>query len=267
MKSQGIIAFILVCLLAISAGAQAHGAAQPAEGPIAQLAQQASGETESPSAALVAEQDAGTYPERLEAVVAAMSAELNEIAQAARERKISRDQAEYLSLERYYVALTRFQLLRAMYTTPQAPQESNPAQSYPQANTPAQMSAGTLVIPQVTCSPDIPRQLIDYLELTPVEIQALEAQVTEECKQVKPLVEKLENSRRKLMAMKLDGKADDQQVQRNAAQQSQIMTQLIVMNSQLEAKLYSMLTTEQQRKVDGLLRQSLSSQENPQAPE
>ena len=53
-----------------------------------------------------------------------MSAELAEIAQAAREGKIGRDQAEYLSLERYYVALTRFQLLRTLYQAPQEQQST-----------------------------------------------------------------------------------------------------------------------------------------------
>ena len=99
-----------------------------------------------------------------------MSAELAEIAQAAREGKISRDQAEYLSLERYYVALTRFQLLRTLY---QPPQESNPSQSYAQANTASQISGSAFAIPPVVCSPDIPDQLVDYLQLTPLEIQAL----------------------------------------------------------------------------------------------
>ncbi len=61
-----------------------------------------------------------------------MSAELGQIAQAAREGKISRDQAQYLSLECYYVALARFQLLRVLY---QPPQETNPPQSFAQANT------------------------------------------------------------------------------------------------------------------------------------
>ena len=55
-------------------------------------------------------------------------------------------------------------------------------------------------------------------------------------------MDQLEKSRRKLMSMKLDGKADDKQVQAAAAEQSQIIKQLIVMNSQLETKLYSMLT-------------------------
>ena len=154
--------------------------------------------------------------------------------------------------------LTRFQLLRMLY---QPPQESNAPQSYVQANTSSQLSGSALVIPPVVCSPDIPNQLVDYLQLTPREIQALQAQVSEECSQVQPLVDQLEKSRRKLMSMKLDGKADDKQVQAAAAEQSQIIKQVIVMNSQLETKLYSMLTKEQQQKVDELLRQTLNSGE------
>ena len=165
---------------------------------------------------------------------------------------------EYLTLERYYVALTRFQLLRMMY---QPPQESNAPQGYVQANTSSQLSGSALAIPPVVCSPAIPDQLVDYLQLTPREIQALQAQVSEECSKVQPLVDQLEKSRRKLMSMKLDGKADDKEVQAAAAEQSQIIKQVIVMNSQLETKLYSMLTKEQQRKVDELLRQALNSGE------
>jgi len=258
VKPRWITTVIIVCLLAISAGAQTKKSTQAAIGPIASLAQQATDETENAPSQLRAGQAEGTYPERMEAVLGSMSAELGEIARAAREGKITPAQAEYLSLERYYVALTRFQLLRTMYNTAE---ESSPAQSYSQANAPTQMSAGTLVIPPVSCSPDIPGQLIDYLELTPGEIQALQAQVTEECKQVQPLVEKLDKSRRELMALKLDGKAGNRQVQTIAAEQSQIIKQLIVANSQLETKLYSMLTTEQQQKVDGLLRQTLNSEE------
>ena len=94
---------------------------------------------------------------------------------------------------------------------------------------------------------------------TPLEIQALEAQVTEQCKLVQPLVDQLEKSRRKVLEMKLNGKVDDREVQALAAEQSQIIKQLIVANSQLETKLYKTLTSEQQRKVDGLLRQTLNA--------
>jgi len=261
VKSRWIIGFLVTCALAISANAQENSGVQSAEGPIANFAQQNTGSATSPATQLQTPaglQDAGIYPDRLEEVLGAMSAELAEIAQAAREGKISRDQAEYLSLERYYVALTRFQLLRTLH---QPPQESNPSQSYAQANTSAQISGSAFAIPPMVCSPDIPNQLVDYLHLTPLEIQALQAQVTEQCKQVQPLVDRLEKSRSKLLAMKLNGKVDDREVQALAAEQSQIIKQLIVANSQLETKLYNTLTSEQQRKVDGLLRQTLSSGE------
>ena len=115
------------------------------------------------------------------------------------------------------------------------------------------------VIPPLVCSPAIPNQLVDYLQLTPVEVRALQAKVIEQCKQVQPLVEQLEKSRSKLLAMKLNGKVDDREVQALAAEQSQIIKQIIVANSQLETNLYNTLTSEQQRKVDGLLRQTVIS--------
>ena len=233
---------------------------QSAQGSIASVAPQHPGGATGPADQLqipAGSQDAGAYPARLEEVLGAMSAELAEIAQAAREGKISRDQAEYLSLERYYVALSRFQLLRTLY---QPPQQSDPSQSYAQANTSPQVSgSGGFVIPPLVCSPDIPEQLVDYLQLTPVEMRALEAQVNEQCKHVQPLVDRLEKSRGKLLAMKLNGKVDDKEVQALAAEQSQIIKQMIVANSQLETKLYNTLTREQQQKVDGLLRQTLNS--------
>jgi len=236
----------MTCVLATSAGAQENSRAQPAEG------------TASPPAQLQAPaglQDGRTYPEQLEAVLGAMTAELGEIAQAAREGKISRAQAEYLSLERYYVALTRFQFLRTLY---QDPPQGNQAQSYAQANSAPQVPGASVIVPPRTCSPDIPEQLVSYLALSPVQVEAIQAQVTDQCKQVQPLMERLEESRRKEISIKLRGKFDVQEAQALAAAESGIIEQLIVANSQLEIKLYSVLTSEQQRKVDGLLRQSLN---------
>lgn len=152
MKSRWIIGLLMTCVLAIFAGAQENGGAQPGEGtanPPAQL---------QPPAGL---QDGRTYPEQLETVLEAMTAELGEIAQAAREGKISRPQAEYLSLERYYVALTRFQFLRTLY---QDPPQGNQAESYAQANPAPQIPSVSVTLPTRTCLPDIPEQLVSYLE-------------------------------------------------------------------------------------------------------
>ena len=248
MKSRWVIGLLMTCLLATFIGAQENSGAQPAEGPASPPAQ-----LQAPAGL----QDGKTYPEQLEAVLEAMTAELGEIAQAAHEGKISRAQAEYLSLERYYVALTRFQFLRTMH---QDPPQGNQAESYAQANSVPQIPSASVIVPPRTCSPDIPEQLVSYLELSPAQVEAFRARVNDECKQVEPLMERLEGSRRKEISIKLSGTFDAQEAQALAAEQSGIIQQLIAANSQLEIKLYSMLTSEQQRKVDGLLRQSLDSE-------
>src|SRR3974390_2357869 len=261
VKLKWIIGLLIVCILAISAGAQQNDSAQLSEGAIMSVPQQHSGEPTGPRAQLQplgAAPDPQSYPEQLESVLAAMSAELGEIAQAVREGKITRSQGEYLSLERYYVALTRFQFLRTLY---QNPVECNQTRSYRQENTPLQMS-GTVMISPLTCSPEIPEQIVGYLELKPVQIKAIQAQIVDECKQVQPLLEQLEKSRRNLISLKLSRKTDANKVQALAAEQSRVIQQLIVENSQLEAKLYGMLTSEKQRKVDGLVRATLNSAAN-----
>jgi len=262
VKLKWIIGLLIVCILAISAGAQQNDSAQLSEGAIMSVPQQHSGEPTGPRAQLQplgAAPDPQSYPEQLESVLAAMSAELGEIAQAVREGKITRSQGEYLSLERYYVALTRFQFLRTLY---QNPVEGNQTQSYSQANAPLQVSGNGVMLSPLTCSPDIPEQIVGYLELKPVQIKAIQAQIADECKQVQPLLERLEKSRRNLISLKLSGKTDANKIQALAAEQSRVIQQLIVENSQLETKLYGMLTTEQQRKVDGLLRATLDSAVN-----
>ena len=253
MKSRSIIGFVIISILATSALAQAN---RPDRAAVAGSVPQDSANLASPPIQLPPEvgQDAGSYPEQLESVLTTMSAELAEIAKAVREGQISREQGEYLSLERYYVAMTRFQFLRTMYQGPNQPTQT---ESYSQSNLAPQFSTDAVSLPTLTCTPDLSQQLIEYLQLNASQVEAIQAKVTDQCKQIRPLVERLEQSRRKEISIKLGGKFDAQQAQALAAEQSVIIKDLLVANSQLETKLYNMLTSEQKRKVDGLLRQSL----------
>ena len=84
------------CVLAIVATAQENNGAQPQSGAIVSLPHQQSGGAAGPPMlqAPAGVQDAKPYPEQLESILASMSAELAEIAQAVREGKISRAQGE-----------------------------------------------------------------------------------------------------------------------------------------------------------------------------
>ena len=122
MKPRLIIGLLITSVLVISAGAQENSAARPADGVATTLRRQPSSTPDTPPAQLELPPglaSAKEYPQRMELVLQALSEELSVIAQAAREEKISHAQAEYLSLERYYVALTRFQFLRTLYQNPE----------------------------------------------------------------------------------------------------------------------------------------------------
>jgi Spy/CpxP family protein refolding chaperone len=147
-------------------------------------------------------------------------------------------------------------LLRALY---RSSDEASKTELYSQANTAPQLSGNTVVIPPPSSSPEVSDQIASYLELTPPQIAAIQAQVTDDRKRVEPLLEQLDNSRRALMSATLNGNFDAAEVQTLAAEQSRIVEKLIVANALLESKVYSMLTTEQQRKVDELRRRALVS--------
>lgn len=258
MKSCWMMALLITLVLVISAAAQGNSAAQHTNGVVARLSGQQSSSAPNPPAPLQAPPESlnAAYTEVMQAVLQGISEDLVQIAQAAHDGKISRAQAQYLSVESYYLALTRFQLLRALY---QSSDEANKTELYSQANTAPQFSGDTIVIPPPTSSPEVSEQIASYLELTPSQIAAIQAQVADDRKRVEPLLEQLDNSRRTLMSATLNGNFNAAQVQTLAAEQSRIVEKLIVANALLESKVYSILTKEQQRKVDELRRQALTS--------
>ena len=258
MKPRWMMALLTTVVLVISAAAQDNSTSQTTNGVTAGLSGQQSSRTPMPRAQLQVAPGSldAAYPELMQAVLQGVSEDLVQIAQAAHDGKISRAQAQYLSVESYYVALTRFQLLRALY---QSSDEANKTELYSPANTAPQLSGNTIVIPPPTSSPEASEQIASYLELTPSQIAAIQAQVADDRKRVEPLLEQLDNSRRKLMSATLNGNFDAAEVQTLAAEQSRILEKLIVANALLESKVYGMLTTEQQRKVDELRHQALAS--------
>jgi Spy/CpxP family protein refolding chaperone len=117
---------------------------------------------------------------------------------------------------------------------------------------------GAVVIASPPPSTDIPKGMIEYLKLTRLQIGAIETQIAEERGQVQPLTQQLARNRRALLAATLQGRFDANQVRNLAAEQSRILEQLITANARLQAKVYKILTAEQQRKLDAM-RQTLAS--------
>ena len=105
-------------------------------------------------------------------------------------------------------------------------------------------------------SPDVSQAIVKYLDLTPLQIAAVQAQNEKERGRVRPLVKRLAKIRRGLIAATLEGRFDVRQVLDLAAEQSRIQEQLIVANARLQAKAYKILTVEQERKLDGMRKET-----------
>jgi len=119
-----------------------------------------------------------------------------------------------------------------------------------------QLSGDTLVVPPPDASPDVPTGIVEYLDLTPVQIAAIQAQIAEQRGQAQSLMKQLTNNRRELIATTLKGQFDIRQVRKLAARQARILEPLIIANARLQTKIYKLLTVEQRRKLDGLRKET-----------
>ena len=152
--------------------------------------------------------------------------------------------------EPYASGLMRFQLLSTAYQMlADQPQEKTDLSE-------VQVSGDTLVVSTPDSSPDVPAAIVKYLDLTPLQIAAIQAQIAVQRGQVQSLMEQLTNNRWELIATTLKGQFDIHRVRKLAAQQARILEPLVVANARLQTEIYTILTIEQQRKLDEMRKQT-----------
>ena len=153
--------------------------------------------------------------------------------------------------EPYALRLMRFQLpsMGHQMLNDRTRQETEPVSE-------VQVSGDTLVVSPPDSSPDVPAVIVSYLDLTPLQIVAIQAQIAEQCGQAESLMKQLTNNRRELIATTLKGQFDIHRVRKLAAQQARILEPLVVANARLQTEIYKLLTVEQQRKLDEMRKQT-----------
>ncbi len=119
-----------------------------------------------------------------------------------------------------------------------------------------QISGDTLVVSPPDSSADVPTPMVEYLDLTPVQIVAIQAQIEQQRVQAQSLIEQLTNNRRELIETTLQGRFDIRQVRKLAAQQARILEPLVVANARLHTEIYKILTVEQQKKLDEMRKET-----------
>ena len=182
-----------------------------------------------------------------------LSASLAAIVQAVQKGELSREQGENISAEQYETARMQFELLSALHEILQ--QDIARAAIPPPTPTVAKHSEIVMVALPFS-SLELSPSLAQYLDLSSEQISAIEKVMTEERQRLEPLMAQMQANKSKLMAASGHRQTNEKEIKALAATQAGMLTELIIANSRMQAKLYKLLTAEQQQKLDTLKRSS-----------
>jgi Spy/CpxP family protein refolding chaperone len=184
------------------------------------------------------------------------SAKLGVLVQAVEKGELSRDQGENISAEQYQASRMQFELLSALHAMLQA-DVAHAAVAQPQPAAAKQSEIVMVALP--FSSLELSPALSQYLDLSPQQVTAIEQLMSQERRQLKPLMDEMQATRTKLLAASGHPQANKKEVKTLAAAQAGMLTKLIVANSRMQARLYKLLTVEQRKKLEAF-KQSNSSE-------
>jgi Spy/CpxP family protein refolding chaperone len=185
-----------------------------------------------------------------------LSASLAAIVQAVQKGELSREEGENISAEQYETARMQFELLSALREILQ--QDVARVTIAPPTPTVAKQSE-IVMVELPFSSMELSPSLAQYLNLSSEQISAIEKLMTEERQKLEPLMAQMQANKSKLLAASGHRETNEKEIKALAATQAGMLTELIIANSRMQAKLCKLLTAEQQQKLDTLKRSSESS--------
>ncbi len=189
------------------------------------------------------------YEDDMRAVSARFVNELAVISKTFTERQITRDEAEHISEERYLIAMMQFELLSALHA--QLEQEVERDENSPKDPDSTRQS-GVAVVELPFSSFQMNPALARQLELSSSQIRAIQEIISDERRKQEPLLKELQVTRTQLSTSTRHAHIDDKDLHTLAALQGAVVSKLIVANSRMQARIYNVLNTDQQRKLEQL---------------
>lgn len=256
MKPGLITEILIVGALAVSAVAQEDHPQPPAIGG-ATATTPSDDSSATPDSTLQPQDTLNAYEEQMAAVTLQTYAELEQIAQAVRAGQMSSDEAEHLTRRSYELGIIRLEFLDTLHLILENTLSKQGPPAKTEEQTPeVQTSKATLIVVPPASSPDIPETTAKYLQLTPVQIAGIQARVSEEQKEIQPLLERLTQNRKAMTTAtemnRSQSKSNDGRIRKLAVEQSRILEQLIIANSRLQRDIYQILTAAQRKRLDDM---------------
>jgi Spy/CpxP family protein refolding chaperone len=189
------------------------------------------------------------YEEGMAFITQQFSGKVAAIAGAVQRGELSREQGEDISAEQYQMAQMQFDLLSALREM--LDQDLARAAVAPQPNPKQEKESEIVMVALPFSSLQLNHSVIEYLDLSSAQVSSIQEVMSEERRTLQPLMAQLQTTREQLLAVSEQGQnKNDKEVKTLAALQARNLTKLIVANSRMRARIYQLLSPQQQKRLD-----------------
>jgi Spy/CpxP family protein refolding chaperone len=195
------------------------------------------------------------YESAMASIAGRLSTDLGTISNAVQTGQITRERGEYISGERYVVAMMQFQLFSALHEMLEADLARTPSVR----TVPTPPPAGETVLGAMPFSSlQLSSSLVEYLGLSPTQVRSIQRLMDEERPATETLMHELRTISEELRAAIQHGENNDNGVatKRLATTQARLLKQLMKSNSRLQQRINDVLDSQQRKKLDYFKRTS-----------
>ena len=193
------------------------------------------------------------YELEMASIAERLSIDLGAISNAVATRQITREQGEYVTGERYQIAMMQFQLLSALHTILEEDIVRAPAVRTEPTPSPG---GETVLVAMPFSSLQLNPSLVEYLGLNPTQVTAIQRLMDQQRPKTEPLMLQLRTISAEMSVAIQQGQSSDDAgtVTKLAARQARLVKQLMIANSRLQRRLDDVLNPQQRKKLDALKR-------------
>ncbi len=195
------------------------------------------------------------YEAGMVSVTRQFSAKIAVIAGAVERGELSREQGEDISAEQYEMAQMQFNLLSALHEM--LAQDLARENAAPQSRSKPSQENEIVMVALPFSSLQLNPSLVESLELSPYQVRSIQQVMSDERSTLEPLMAQLRTTREQLLSItEQDQTKNGKGVKALAAVQARNLTKLIVANSRMYARIYQLLSPQQQRKLEEIQKSS-----------
>jgi len=210
-----------------------------------------------PSPAVVpkdAKQVLQDYDSLMIALTQKFSATLATIAEAVKRGEVSSEQAREMSAEQYQVTHMQLELLSLWRGIEEQDSAKIPdVEAKPDSTQESEVVMVALPFSSLQLNPS----LATYLSLTPSQVESTQQVMMREQHSLGPLMTQIRTTREKMLAVGSEH-INEKELKTLADTEARLLARLIVANARMQAKIYKILSPEQQKKLSDLERTQIA---------